>query len=594
MADDEFQEILDEYFTSTRELVENARNLLAEVEKEAAPSPEKIRDLRRALHTLKGNSGMMGFEVVADLAHVMEDLLKGAERGEYAVGERLVSALLPGLGLISEVAASGTIPEQTPSSWAGVLAALKEAGRLAREGPGDGSTPAGGAGAAEGQPPPVTERAAAEETSPEPIGEIPEEDLEAAPEPSTTASLPAGAAPTGEELKRRYIGGKATSVRVHQTVLDSLVDLSGELHILLAGLRDVWRGRAAGAGENEEGSDRADGILSVFRLLEQQIVAARMVSVGTVLSRYRMLVRDLAAQQGKSITFHLEGEATTVDKAVVDELSDALIHLVRNAVDHGIESPEEREAAGKPRTARLTLAARQVSNLVEIAVVDDGRGIDAEKVRRKARQRGIPVDGLDDRAVLGLVFLPEFSTKDEVTMLSGRGVGLDVVKSSVERFGGSVSIQTLPGRGTEFRLSFPLTLALGHCLIVEVGRGTFAVPTGLVAATVRLDEEAQAEIAGQGTLTFRGDPVPVVDGRRLLQSEGAGPCTSAVVLEGGGRSKALLVDRLVEVQNLVVKPLDEVVGKPFGVSGSTLLGDGRIVMIVDAREVLEARGERTA
>ena len=589
MADDELQEILDEYFTSTRELVETARNLLAEMEKEATPSPEKVRDLRRALHTLKGNSGMMGFEVVADLAHVMEDLLKGAERGEYAVGERLVSAVLPGLGLISEVAASGTIPEATPASWTGVLAALKEAGRLAREGPGEGAAPAKAAETT-GQP----EAVAVESAEPEPVGEAPEEEIETAPEPPPAAPLPGGAAPTEEELKRRYIGGKATSVRVAQTVLDSLVDLSGELHILLAGLRDFWRSRAAGAGEDGGGSDRIDGVLSVFRLLEEQIVAARMVSVGTVLSRYRMLVRDLAAQQGKSITFHLEGEATTVDKAVVDELSDALIHLVRNAVDHGIERPDEREAAGKPRTARLTLAARQVSNLVEIAVVDDGRGIDADKVRRKARQKGIPVDGLDDRAVLGLVFLPEFSTKDEVTMLSGRGVGLDVVKSSVERFGGSVSIQTLPGRGTEFRLSFPLTLALGHCLLVEVGRGTFAVPTGLVAATVRLDEEARAEVAGQGTVPFRDDHVPVVDGRRLLQSEGTGPSSFAVVLEGGGRRKALLVDRLVEVQNLVVKPLDEVVGKPFGVSGATLLGDGRIVMIVDAREVLDARAEGPA
>lgn len=589
MADDEFQEILDEYFSSTRELVETARNLLAEVEKEASPSPEKVRDLRRALHTLKGNSGMMGFEVVADLAHVMEDLLKGAERGEYAVGERLVSAVLPGLGLISEVAASGTIPEETPASWTSVLDALKEAGRLAREGPGEGGAPPEAV-----EPTGPTEPVTAGETALEPIGDAPEEDLEAEPLPTPAAQLPAGAAPTQEELKRRYLGGKETSVRVHQNVLDSLVDLSGELHILLAGLRDFWRSRAAGTEEDEERSDRIDGILSVFRLLEQQIVAARMVSVGTVLSRYRMLVRDLAAQQGKSIAFHLEGEATTVDKAVVDGLSDALIHLVRNAVDHGIESPGEREAAGKPRTGRLTLAARQVSNLVEIAVVDDGRGIDAGKVRRKAREKGIPVDGLDERAVLGLVFLPEFSTKDEVTMLSGRGVGLDAVKASVERFGGSVSIQTLPGRGTEFRLSFPLTLALGHCLIVEVGRETFAVPTGLVAATVRLDDEAHAEVAGQGTLTFRGDPVPVVDGRRLLQSEGTGRCPSAVVLEGGGRRKALLVDRLVEVQNLVVKPLDEVVGKPFGVSGATLLGDGRIVMIVDAREVLDARAEGTA
>ena len=391
-------------------------------------------------------------------------------------------------------------------------------------------------------------------------------------------------------MKRRYLGHKAETVRVKQSVLDSLVDLAGEMHILLSGLgRDAGK-RADGPGD-DGGPERIDRLLLVFRQLEQQIVAARMVPVGPVLSRFRALVRDLAAAHGKEISFVLEGEATTVDKAVVDQLGESLLHLVRNAVDHGIETPVEREAAGKPRAARLTLAARQISNRIEIAVVDDGRGIDAGRVRRKALQKGIPVDGLDDRAVLDLIFLPEFSTRDDVTMLSGRGVGLDVVRTSLERFGGTATIQTVVGRGTEFRLTFPLTLALDHCLVVQVGSGTFAIPASLVAATVRIDADARADVDERRELPWRGERVPVLEGRRILQSEGIGPCSSAVILEGGGRRRALLVDRLVEVQDLVVKPLDDAFGKPMGVSGATLLGDGRIVMIVDARELLEARPE---
>jgi two-component system chemotaxis sensor kinase CheA len=576
MVDIEFREILDEYFSSARELVENARNLLAEMEKEGGSAPEKVRDLRRALHTLKGNSSMMGFEVVADLSHLMEDLLKGAERGEYAVNERLVAAVLPGLGLISEVAAAGKVPDATPASWAGVIASLKEAERAVRSGP----------GAAEAEAQAGAQAGARIETDAE-VGTAPAQASD--PDVLAEASAPARSV---DDLRRRYLGGKDKSVRVNQAVLDSLVDLSGELHILLSGLKGELRGLEA-RPQDDAGSERVDRILSVFRLLEQQVVAARMVPVGTVLSRFRMLVRDLAAAQGKVISFVLEGEATTVDKAVVDELGESLLHLVRNAVDHGIETPAEREAAGKSRAAKLTLAARQASNLIEIAVVDDGRGIDAELVRRKARQKGISVDGLDERAVLGLVFLPEFSTRDEVTLVSGRGVGLDVVKTSLERFGGTVTIQTIPGRGTEFRLAFPLTLALGHCLTVGVGEGTFAIPTGMVAATVRLDACALAEIDEHRVLPWRGHRVPVLEGRRLLQSEGNGPYSSAVVLEGGGRQKALLVDRLGEVQHLVVKPLDDVVGKPFGVSGATLFGDGRIGMILDARELLEARPEQT-
>lgn len=565
MVDIEFQEILDEYFSSARELVENARNLLAEVEEEQVPSPGRARDLRRALHTLKGNSSMMGFEVVADLSHLMEELLKGVEAGEYGVSEKLVSAVLPGLDLIAEVAASGKVPDETPASWAGVIAGLREAERAVREGPGDeAEVPAEGGPSQAG-------------TEPETGGAEPQ-------------SVGSGPAPSELEMKRRYLGHKAETVRVKQSVLDSLVDLAGEMHILLSGLgRDAGK-RADGPGD-DGGPERIDRLLLVFRQLEQQIVAARMVPVGPVLSRFRALVRDLAAAHGKEISFVLEGEATTVDKAVVDQLGESLLHLVRNAVDHGIETPVEREAAGKPRAARLTLAARQISNRIEIAVVDDGRGIDAGRVRRKALQKGIPVDGLDDRAVLDLIFLPEFSTRDDVTMLSGRGVGLDVVRTSLERFGGTATIQTLVGRGTEFRLTFPLTLALDHCLVVQVGSGTFAIPASLVAATVRIDADARADVDERRELPWRGERVPVLEGRRILQSEGIGPCSSAVILEGGGRRRALLVDRLVEVQDLVVKPLDDAFGKPMGVSGATLLGDGRIVMIVDARELLEARPE---
>lgn len=568
MVDIEFQEILDEYFSSARELVENARDLLAETEEEQIPSPGRARDLRRALHTLKGNSSMMGFEVVADLSHLMEELLKGVESGEYGVSERLVSAVLPGLDLIAEVAASGKVPDETPASWAGVIAGLREAERAVRESPGDEADVAAAGGSSQAG------------TEPDTSGVEP-------------PSVGSGRAPSELELKRRYLGHKEETVRVKQSVLDSLVDLSGELHILLSGLhRDVWK--RADEPEDDDGPERIDRLLLVFRQLQQQIVAARMVPVGPVLSRFRALVRDLAAEQGKEITFVLEGEATTVDKAVVEELGESLLHLVRNAVDHGIETPVEREAMGKPRAARLTLAARQVSNRIEIAVVDDGRGIDAGRVRRKALQKGIPVDGLDDRAVLDLVFLPEFSTRDDVTMLSGRGVGLDVVRTSLERFGGTATIQTLAGRGTEFRLTFPLTLALDRCLLVEVGSGTFAIPAGLVAATVRIDADARAEVDERRELPWRGERVPVLEGRRILQSEGIGPCSSAVVLEGGGKRRALLVDRLVEVQDLVVKPLDDAFGKPMGVSGATLLGDGRIVMIVDARELLEARPEVSA
>ncbi len=544
MNPDDFQEILDEYFSSTREILETAEGLILKIEGEERPPPESLQELRRAFHTLKGNSSMMGFPVVADLAHLQEDLLLRAVNGEVPLRGEAASHLLAALGLISEVAASGKVPAEAPAEWRGVIQALREAS------------------------------------------------AEAPAASSEAASTPA----SGGGARRQYLAPKSRFVRVPQASLDSLMGLCGDLHVQLDGLGNraaAWAHRSEARGSDDAVADAeaVERIVASFRLLEEEVVRARLVPVGTVLSRFRMLVRDLAASQGKEISFVLSGAETTLDKDLVDELNEPLLHLVRNAVDHGVERPGERAAAGKPRAATVTLAARQVSNLVEIAVVDDGRGIDESKVLEKARRRGIPVEGLDRRSVLDLIFLPAFSTREEVTLVSGRGVGLDVVKAKVERLGGTVTLQTLPGRGTEFRLTFPLTLALGHALLLEAGGETFALPITSAAETVRLDQEAMRSIETEGAFAWREERLPVVSVARLFGLLESGRQDLAVVVSGGGRRKALLADRVLGHERLVVKPLDEVLGRPFGISGLTLL-DGRVVMILDAREILESAPEK--
>lgn len=542
MNPSEFQEIVDEYFSSTREILETAEGLLLQIEKDESPPPERLLDLRRAFHTLKGNSSMMGFGVVADLAHLMEDLFRRAESGDLAVGGEVVSHLLAGLGLVSEIAAAGRVPDETPASWRGVMAALRDVGT--------------------GVAPP--------------------------PAPAGTAPGLSPDAPPTDDLKRHYLAPRTRFVRVSEAALDSLLEHCGELHVLLSGLSDRALGRANGSEVAAAEAEAVERIVTSFHLLEDEVLAARLVPVGTVLSRFRMLVRDLAVSQGKEIDFVLSGGETTVDKDLVDALSEPLLHLVRNAVDHGIETPAEREAAGKPRAATITLAARQASNMVEIAVVDDGRGIDRARISRKAREKGIRVEGLDDRSLLDLIFLPAFSTRDGVTLVSGRGIGLDIVKANVERLGGTVFVQTLPGRGTEFRLTIPLTLALGHALLLEAGRETFALPTGFVAETVRIDGDAMGVVERDGVLPWRNERLPAVAAARLFGLPRTGREDLAVILAGGGRRKALLVDRVVGHLRLVIKPLDPALGRPPGISAATLLGDGRIVMILDAGEILES------
>ena len=550
MTTSEFREVLDDYLSSSRELLDRAEEALLSVESaDTALSAEDLAGLKRIFHTLKGNSAMMGFDAVARAAHVMEDALAASGSADLAVDEEVVTLLLAAIGKLSAAFRSGEVPEAAPPDWEEALADLSRVASGALSAP----APAPG------------------------------------PEERATAASPS------EDAGRVALGGRSRSLRVSHASLERLLELSGELHILLAGVAERVR-RLAAHSPSEDAAAVSDSLEILFRtfgLLEREVFSTRLVPVGTVLSRFRRLVRDLALELGKEVDFVVQGSETTFDKSVVDELGEPLLHLVRNALDHGLERPQEREARGKPRRGTLTLAARQASSLAEVAVLDDGAGIDLARVRRRAAEMGIRTEGLDDGALLELVFLPAFSTRKGVSALSGRGVGLDVVKASVERLGGAVRIRSVPGRGTEFRLAFPLTLALANALLVSVDDETYALPVSFLEETVRLEEGELHRVASRGVLTFRGRLVPAVDAGAFLGSSRpkAGPRRYASILSGGGRQKALLVDRPLETLRIVVKPLDESLGRPLGISGATLLGDGRVVMILDAVGLLEAHLE---
>lgn len=552
MTTSEFREVLDDYLSSSRELLERAEEVLLTVESvDTTLSTEDLAGLKRVFHTLKGNSAMMGFDAVARAAHVMEDALAASGAADAAVDEEVVALLLALIGRLSAAFRSGEVPETAPREWEEAFADL--------------SRFASGAGA-----PPVA---------------VPGQEGRGA----------AGGAPAADDAGHGVIGGRSRSLRVSHASLERLLELSGELHILLAGVAERVR-RLAARSPCEEATQAADSLELLFRtfgLLEREVFATRLVPVGTVLSRFRRPVRDLAIDLGKEVDFVVQGGETTFDKSVVDELSEPLLHLVRNALDHGLERPQEREARGKSRRGTLTLAARQASSLAEVAVLDDGAGIDLDRVRRRAEEMGIRTEGLDETSLLDLVFLPAFSTRKGVSALSGRGVGLDVVKASVERLGGAVRVRSAPGRGTEFRLAFPLTLALTNALLVSVDDETYALPVSFLEETFRLEEGELHRVAAHGVITFRGRLVPAVDAGAFLGSAraGAGPRRYASILSGGGRQKALLVDRPLETLQIVVKPLDESLGRPLGISGATLLGDGRVVMILDAVGLLEAHLE---
>jgi two-component system chemotaxis sensor kinase CheA len=312
----------------------------------------------------------------------------------------------------------------------------------------------------------------------------------------------------------------------------------------------------------------------------------RMLPIRNVFERFPRLVRDLSRQQGKEIELILQGEETRVDKAIIDELGEPLVHMIRNSVDHGIERPAERLAKGKSATGTILLSAAQESNQVVISIADDGAGIDAAEVRGKARERGIigDADQLTDREVIQLIFAEGFSTAETVTELSGRGVGLDVVVKCMERLNGFIDAETMPGAGTRFTMQLPLTLAIISALMVEVGGYTYAIPAGSVVESLKFRPEEINRIGGRETLRLRDRIVPLFRLAQLFGHEGRGPLDNsyAVVLGRGEKRLGLAVDRLKGQQEIVIKALDPIVSTAgFGLGGATIMGDGRVVLILD-------------
>lgn len=413
---------------------------------------------------------------------------------------------------------------------------------------------------------------------------------------------------------------KMTTIRISVERLDNLMNLIGELVIERTRVTELTRAIRS-SGFDFDGCD--DMELTVNRLervvsqLQREVMKARMLPIARVFRRFPRMVRDLARKTGKEVELVISGEETELDRAVIEELSDPLIHLLRNAVDHGIELPDEREKRGKPRQGRIDLCARYQEDRIVVEVSDDGGGIDVEKLKRRALERGIITKemalSLDDSMAAELIFVSGVSTSDKVNDVSGRGVGMDIVRNKIQRIGGSVDVSNSPGRGTSFFITLPLTLAIIKGLLVRVGDGIYVIPLSSVVEIVRLSPEKVKTISGRAVAILRGQLMPLLnlkavlegmsdvwlshEARQMGEAEryGSTPVVSllTVVLGGAGQRVGLVVDSLVGEQEVVVKALSDVLGRIPYISGATILGDGRIALILDGTELLR-RATRSA
>ncbi|WP_147209369.1 chemotaxis protein CheA, partial [Pseudoxanthomonas taiwanensis] len=372
------------------------------------------------------------------------------------------------------------------------------------------------------------------------------------------------------------------TVRVDTRRLDAIVNLIGEL-VLARNRLKTLRARL-----RDDELDRAVASLDVATArLQSAVMRTRMQPVGKVFSRFPKVARDVARSLAKEVELEMVGADTELDRNLVEALADPLVHLVRNGIDHGVEAPEVREASGKPRVGRLRLAAQQEGDYVTIEVQDDGAGIDPERLRAKAREKGL-IDpeaaarlGADE--CLQLVFLPGFSTKTQVTDISGRGVGMDVVQSRIRELGGQIQIQSELGRGTRFLIRVPLTLAILPTLLVQAGEAVYALPLARVQEVLHAKPSALGWFDGRPVMDRQSHTLPLVDLRRWLGLEplsGNGALT-VVVLQMGDARFGLIVDQVRGREEVVIKPLPKALRGLPGYAGATLIGDGRLALILD-------------
>ena len=594
--DSEDQELLEGFLTETTELLEKLDDDLVALEK-ASDDPELLNRIFRSIHTVKGASSFLGFDLLVKVTHKTEDVLNRLRKGELAVTPEIMDIILEATDLVkllvSDIKAGEIQEREIDGTIAKLLPLLSEnaAAPAAREPASE--TPQQAAAeppSAEQEP---TPQAASEPDAvpapaePAPASPLKQEVAPVAPPVAKKAPVPKPAEGRGgEDLSDN------TTVRVDVKRLDDLMNQVGELVLernrMIQLNQDLQQGDAERLDFNEEFGKLTKRMNFVTSELQMQVLKMRMIPVDKVFKKFPRIVRSLARDLGKEVDLQIFGEETELDRSVVDEIGDPLIHLIRNAMDHGLETPDERADAGKSRVGTLILAAIHEGNQIIISNTDDGRGIDTDRVGRKALEKGLVTEdqlaAMSQRELFDLIFLPGFSTKEKASDLSGRGVGMDVVKTNIKKLNGLIEIKSEKGMGSEFILRLPLTLAIIQSLLVEVEGEIYSIPLSSVLETLRVEQSMFHMVGGQEVLKLRESVLPLMRLQRKFnvqkRCENEDFCY-VVVVGAADKRMGLVVTRLVGQQEVAIKSLGNYLANIPGIAGSTILGDGRVTLIVD-------------
>lgn len=553
LAPDADTALLTDFVMESRECLDQAEAALLQLEG-TPDDAEAINTVFRAFHTIKGSSSFLGLPPVAEFAHHAETLLTRIRAREIPCAGGYADLALASLDLLKELMSGvqrllAGEDAPLPTEYHELLGTLM-------------NPEAAGVGAA-----------AAEGAAAQPVAD-------------------AGAnRPVTAEREGRRASGADTMVRVRTDRLDRLIEMVGELVIAEA---MVGQDPVVKAGGHHELTRKVAHADKIVRELQDLSMGMRMVPLKGPIQKVARLVRDLAQRSGKLVEFHAEGEDTEIDRNLVDIIADPLVHMVRNAVDHGIEPPDERAALGKPRTGQVRIAAYHAGGNVVVELHDDGRGLARDRILRKAIAQGLvdaaAADAMSDAEVHNLIFAPGFSTAERITDVSGRGVGMDVVRRNVESVRGRCDIASRPGQGTTFSLRLPLTLAITDGMVVRAGQERYIIPTAGIIQSIRPAPGSLVTFQGRGEMVNHRDTLyPVVRLHHVFGIEGAEPDPerALLVIVGDARGQtALLVDDLIGQQQVVAKSLGDAVGRVRGLAGGAILGDGQVGLIIDVAELV--------
>ena len=635
---DDMKEIMEDFLIEAFELIEQIDHDLVELES----NPEDLELLNRIFrvaHTVKGSSSFLNFDVLTELTHHMEDVLNKARKGELKITPDIMDVVLESVDMMKGLLES--IRDNGSDAAAGID--IKNiCVRLTQISEGEAPSAAAEAPAAAPAPEPVKEPepvAPAEEAAPEvsdaELSKLSDSEVEAeierllkvrkaedqarraskgiapkSPEeiaPATSAA-PAPApkpAPSRERDADKKVPAASSNsavaqeqtIRVEVKRLDHLMNLIGELVLgknRLLKIYDDVEERYEGEKFLEELNQVVSSLSLVTTDIQLAVMKTRMLPIAKVFNKFPRMIRDLSRELGKQIDLEISGEETELDKSIVEEIGDPLVHIIRNSCDHGIEDPETRKAMGKPEKGLVQLKAYNEGNHIVVEIVDDGKGLDADMLKSKSIEKGIiterEADAMSEKEAFGLIFRPGFSTAAKVTNVSGRGVGMDVVKTNIEKLNGIIDIESEVGKGTVMKLKIPLTLAIIQSLLVGTQEEFYAIPLASVLETVRVPIDDIYTIDGKNVLRLRDEVLSLV---RLSDVFGVekvfdgGDHTYVVIIGVAEAKLGIIVDTLVGQEEIVIKSMGDYLQNIPGIAGATIRGDGRVTLIIDVGAMME-------